>query len=75
MGDPKETIRRAALNLHESLHSHTPQTLRQPGSLLHDLNTPEVQHNENICQKTTLINQIRYSTIKRMQTYFSICFV
>ncbi|XP_058654995.1 nuclear mitotic apparatus protein 1-like isoform X3 [Onychostoma macrolepis] len=38
MGDPKETILRAALNLHESLRS---QTLRQPGSLLHDLNTPE----------------------------------
>ncbi|XP_016318111.1 nuclear mitotic apparatus protein 1 isoform X1 [Sinocyclocheilus anshuiensis] len=41
MGDPAESIRRAALHLHESQHSHTPQTLRQPGSLLHDLNIPE----------------------------------
>ncbi|XP_042596079.1 nuclear mitotic apparatus protein 1-like isoform X2 [Cyprinus carpio] len=38
MGDPKESIRRAALHLHES------QTLRQPGSLLQDLNTPEQQY-------------------------------
>ncbi|XP_043115068.1 nuclear mitotic apparatus protein 1-like isoform X2 [Puntigrus tetrazona] len=38
MGDPKETIRRAASRLHES---HTPHALRQPGSLLRDLNTPE----------------------------------
>ncbi|XP_026137423.1 nuclear mitotic apparatus protein 1 [Carassius auratus] len=38
MGDPKESMRRAALHLHES------QTLRPPGSLLHDLNTPEQQY-------------------------------
>ncbi|XP_016365118.1 nuclear mitotic apparatus protein 1 isoform X4 [Sinocyclocheilus rhinocerous] len=44
MGDPAESIRRAALHLHESQHSHTPQTLRQPGSLLHDLNIPEQQY-------------------------------
>ncbi|RXN24253.1 nuclear mitotic apparatus 1-like isoform X2 [Labeo rohita] len=44
MGDPKETIRRAALHLHESQHSHTPQTLKRSGSLQHDLNTPEQQH-------------------------------
>ncbi|XP_059369837.1 nuclear mitotic apparatus protein 1-like [Carassius carassius] len=38
MGDPKESMRRAALHLHES------QTLRPPGSLLHDPNTPEQQY-------------------------------
>ncbi|XP_016100613.1 nuclear mitotic apparatus protein 1 [Sinocyclocheilus grahami] len=44
MGDPAESIRRAAVHLHESQHSHTPQTLRQPGSLLHDLNIPEQKY-------------------------------
>ncbi|KAK2881659.1 hypothetical protein Q8A67_018927 [Cirrhinus molitorella] len=44
MGDPIETIRRAASHLHESQCSHTPQTHKRSGSLLHDLNTPEQQY-------------------------------
>lgn len=54
MGDPKESIRRAALHFHESQHS---QTLRQPGSLLQDLNTPEVRTENNPDQSDMILNK------------------